>query len=478
MSKRSAAAAFIIVALLHLVPVWSVTHVPTTDGPSHTYNSWILHQLVTGRSPFLARYFAIDWRPYPNWLGHAFMAAAMTVVPPEVAEKLLFSAILLVFFTGAWMLGGPTFSFLAFPLAFHLLLQSGFYNYSLGVGLYAIVVAAWWKHRERVALNAALLLLCYFAHVVPAAMAVVSIALLWLLADRKPRQLLAFVPVGLLFGWFALHPILRVERWSWKGALLWWPLWRLPLLLTFDARQLWLGTGLAILYAILIAVTLVWRRRSRRRPPAGSPEPHGEADPFLFLTILCVIIYLGMPIGAGEGLVMKARFLIFPYLVALRFFRVPEKIGMAIVVMLMIVSLPNVVFIRRAWRRADREITRFVRPLQQVPPRHTLLPLLFDRRLPLSHAVDYAAIDRELVDFDNYEAALGDFPVKFRPEVRRPAIFAIETSPATVLADADFIYTWKEPPGWHAPARYRLVAQDGDARLYGSEPSPPGRRWP
>src|SRR6266508_6932506 len=108
-----------------------------------------------------------------------------------------------------------------------------------------------------------------------------------------------------------------------------------------------------------------------------------------------------MPIGAGEGLVMKARFLIFPYLVALRFFRLHEKVGIAIVVVLVIVSVANVVFIRRAWRRADRQITRFMRPLQQIHPRHTLLPLLFDRPFPLTHAVDYAAIDRELVDFDN-----------------------------------------------------------------------------
>ncbi|HEY3055954.1 MAG TPA: hypothetical protein VGK31_08505 [Thermoanaerobaculia bacterium] len=451
-SRRSAAALFIIVALLHLVPVWSVSHVPTMDGPSHTYNSWILHQLISGRSPFLAQYFSIDWRPYPNWLGHAFMSAAMTVVSPAIAEKLLFSAILLVFFTGAWMLGGPAFSFLAFPLAYHLLLQNGFYNYSLGVGLYGIAVAVWWRNRNRILLNATLLLLCYFAHVVPAVMAVVSIALLWLLTDRKPRQLLALVPVAFLFAWFALHPVLRIERWSWEGALLWWPLWRLPLLMTFDSRQLWLGTGLAILYVILIVATLVQRR---------------EADLFLLLTVLCIVIYLAMPIGAGEGLVMKARFLIFPYLVALRFLRLPEKLGVAIVVMMVIVSLANVVFIRRAWRRVDREVTRFVQPLQQIPPRHTLLPLLFERTFPLSHAVDYAAIDRELVDFDNYEAALGDFPVKFRPEVRRPAIFAIEASPASIVADADFIYTWKEPPGWRAPARYRLLAQEGDARLYG-----------
>src|SRR5439155_7098639 len=97
-SRPMFATVFIVVALLHLIPVWSVNHLPTTDGPCHTYNAWILHQLITGRSPFLARYYAIDWRPHPYWLGHAVMAAAMSIVPPAVAEKVFFSVILLVFF--------------------------------------------------------------------------------------------------------------------------------------------------------------------------------------------------------------------------------------------------------------------------------------------------------------------------------------------------------------------------------------------
>jgi hypothetical protein len=56
------------------------------------------------------------------------------VVPPLVAEKLLVSLIVLLFLAGCWRLGGA-YALLAMPLTFHLLMQMGFYNYSLGVVL-------------------------------------------------------------------------------------------------------------------------------------------------------------------------------------------------------------------------------------------------------------------------------------------------------------------------------------------------------
>jgi hypothetical protein len=46
------------------------------------------------------RWLFIDWRPNPNWLGHIVMALLMAIVPPLIAEKTLFSAIVLLFLAG------------------------------------------------------------------------------------------------------------------------------------------------------------------------------------------------------------------------------------------------------------------------------------------------------------------------------------------------------------------------------------------
>src|SRR5437588_6836542 len=88
--NRQLATLYIALALLYLIPIWSVDHLPTADGPCHLYNSWILRELIAGNAGPISRYYAIDWRPHPNWIGHAAMALLMCVVPPIVAEKIFF----------------------------------------------------------------------------------------------------------------------------------------------------------------------------------------------------------------------------------------------------------------------------------------------------------------------------------------------------------------------------------------------------
>src|SRR4051794_29608435 len=94
---------FLALALLQLVPIWSVHYLPTCDGPSHVYNAWIFHELVSGHRGVIADYFAIDWHPHPNWIATAFMGVLMFVVPPLVAEKIFVTVIVLLFALAMWM---------------------------------------------------------------------------------------------------------------------------------------------------------------------------------------------------------------------------------------------------------------------------------------------------------------------------------------------------------------------------------------
>src|SRR5205809_5945752 len=86
---------YVAVAIVAVIPIWSVRYLPTVDGPSHVYNSWLLRQLLLGAQGPIAQWFRIDWRPHPNWIGHAVMAALMFVVTPIVAEKIFVSGVVL-----------------------------------------------------------------------------------------------------------------------------------------------------------------------------------------------------------------------------------------------------------------------------------------------------------------------------------------------------------------------------------------------
>jgi hypothetical protein len=483
--QRWLAALFVAASLLHLLPVWRVDHVPTQDGPSHLYNAAVLNELAAG-TPQFRRVFVADLRPHPNWLTHAMLSLALRVAAPLVAEKLVFSIILLTFLGGCWTLAGAVdhrsrlYAFLAMPLAFHLLLQMGFYNYAMGSALLPWVVAAYWRG-WRVA-SGALLVLCYLAHVVPAALALLSCAVIWLFRfargglRREWTRLLCLLPVALLIVWFVLQPGRPGGTWTWQGAWLWQPLSQVVLLFTFDARQLLFGKILGGVFGALLVVTLAlenvdWRRRR---------IVVQARDVFLLLTFLATALYLAAPVSVEEGLVLKARLLLFPYLLVLPWLT-PRLASRTLAIALALAACANVFFIRDHWKRNDKLIAPAIAPLAQAEPLRTIVPLVFERTTPhshlglLAHVSSYAAVERRLVDLGNYEGGYGHFPVAFRSDVRRPPIADLETNPGafdpTAWSDvADYIYTWKMPPGspveGRLAERYELAARDGDAALY------------
>jgi hypothetical protein len=466
---RELAVLYAAVAVVHLLPVWTVPIIPTVDGPSHVYNAVVLQELARG-SPEFAAVFAADLRPHPNWLGHALLFVALYVAPPVVAEKLVFTVIIIVFLAGVWAFAGlvdarsRVYAFLAMPLTFHLLLQMGFYNYSLGCGLALLAVAAAWRGRGTT--TALLLVVCYLAHALPAAVAVLSV-LIFAAARRRWRDLVSVTPVALLFGWFLLQPKLPGGDWTWNGAILIEPLLRVALLHTFDPRQLTFGTILGLVYGALVVVTLLVERIDRQR-----------RDVFLLLTLAAVGLYLAAPVGVQEGFVLKARLLLFPYLFILPWFtpRVPR---LPLALAFALVASANAIFIRNCWKQNADVMTRAVSVVGAATPGKTAVPLIFDRSSPhaslplLSHAFAHAAAARRLVDLGNYEAALGFFPVAFRKGIRRPSIFQLETAPESFDVEAykpDYIYTWRMPERSALEPKllehYELRAIRGEARLY------------
>ena len=488
--QRLIAAVFAIVALMHLLPVWRVDYLPTVDGASHVYNAVVLHELSAG-TPAFQRVFTTNLRPSPNWLGHALMWLVLPVVSPIVAEKLLVSAIVLLFLAGCWRLAGVIdrgsrmYALLVMPLTFHVLLQMGFYNHSLGAALALFAIASAWEGRDQtswrpVIATAAWLLVCYFAHALPAAIAIFFIAVIWIISMLSRGWKVAWhlglslIPTAILLLWFALQPKPPGGHWTWAGAILWQPLMRVAVLLTFSLRQLTFGTAMGAAFGVLIVVTLArenidWKRRR---------ITVRERDTFLLLAALAIVLYLAAPISVEEGLLLKARFLLFPYLLILPWLtpRVPR---LFLATIFAIVAVCNVFYIRDCWKRNSKDLELAMAPLSAAAPLHTIVPLVFDGSAPnallalFSHAASNGFAEHRLIDLGDYEAALPYFPVAFRPGVKRPEIIDIQSRPAEFDPEAyapDYVYTWKMPAGAPVAQRlashYKIVGDAGDAKLY------------
>lgn len=482
--RRPIRTLYIALVVLHLVPIWAVDYLPTGDGPAHTYNAWVLHGLATGTAPKnIAATYAIDTRPHPNWLGHALMAMCMFVVKPRVAEKILFTTIVIVFLAGAWLLvRDPAIAFLAFPLTFHSLLMSGFYNFSLGAALFALTLGLWWRWRDtpKPWWIAGLVVMCWFAHPMPAMLLIAAIGLLWICVSRRPIHLLAFVPVAPLIAWFVLQRgtgSVPAQRTALAIARY---LAQCEIVITFDERQVILGRALFALMALLWFLGSSGSSEFLGIFTRGTEEPRNRGTSFLLLLLAFLALTFFAPSAFAGGQLVTERMTLFVYLLPLPLLAAPWR--RSLIALLTIVAIANAAYQLAHFRRLSAYMARFIRNVDPVAP-NTLLPLLFDRTTPHSfisvvpHAVAYAAIDKQLVDLDNYEPGTGYFPIRYRAGAFTPDIYELEAHPDTFplagyARHAEYVFAWAIPPD--APVRetlrthYALVAERGAAQIWRS----------
>lgn len=435
-----------VATAIALIPIWSVHYLPTQDGPSHLYNSWLLRELIRGSNAAIEHAYRIDWRPHPNWLTSAVLALLMTIVPPLIAEKLFVSGIVVVFAVGIWKFSGEEgrpYAFLALPFAYNLMFQSGFYNFCAGLGLYFLTVAVWWERRARtdvrtIALVATLLLVGYFTHPLPTLLAMGSIGLLGIATRASWKHLLAFVPVLPLFAWFAhtrgggataeKAPLGQILSYIAKSDVLF----------TFDAWQTWLGIAVSIILAILLIAS----------------RPRGARNAFALLILAMLAIYLFAPTSIVGGQLVRERMALFVALVPLAWIapRWPQRVTNAIAVGLALLSITYSAYLTRRYRAMDRRMTELVDAAQWIGHDTVFLPLTVDRAPRgsfvgvLAHAIDYVAIEKRCVDLDNYETGTDYFPIANNPDIVAPDIYAIEAQTAFLdlaqfTSRAEYVFT-------------------------------------
>lgn len=460
---------FVLLAFLYILPFWIVDYIPTVDGPSHTYNAWILRQHGnTEDFPLFQQHFEINAKPYPNWLGHGVTALLMFAVPPLAAEKILLSGYVLLLLFGLRYLARSVrpdqdwLSFLAFAFPYNLTSQFGFYNFSLGVALLPWILGLWWRHRASPTLGFAvkinlLLWLCWLSHIVPYALSLLAIGVLWLATIRREtwRRHLRHIPILLpqvilpLWYFSAQGAATRASRWPFEMALGYFL--NMGVLLSFSPDQLWFARTVAVLFAVLVLLTL-WRGLYRDRRPR-------EEDAFLLLGLLLIVVYFLSPNAVGGGTMLKMRLSLFPWLLLIpwlspRLGRIAQTAGLAVLVLLAALNLSYQI---RWYHRLDGEMGRFLAGLEGIRPNSRFLPLLFEysgrsSQFPIfTHAADYAALEKGLVNWDNYEAAVDFFPTRFRVSTPPPPLWRRGADPETLVASwqgrVDYVYTWGLPFG-------------------------------
>jgi hypothetical protein len=118
------------------------------------------------------------------------------------------------------------------------------------------------------------------------------------------------------------------------------------------------------------------------------------------------------------------------------------------------------------YRKLSGRMEIYLAGLAPVRPDTRVLPLLFGHDTTaakidvLGHAMGYAALEKGLIDWDNYEATTAFFPTRFRASAPPPDTWDVESRPGDQRMRlwknrADYVYVWQMPPDHPTSGRLR-----------------------
>jgi hypothetical protein len=433
----------------------------TQDGPAHVDGAWVLlHHGDPGTlGTALRRSFTVDLSPVPNMLSTFLLAGLMTVLSPDVAEKVLVAGFVVLLAGGLRYAlrgiddGAGWLAVVALPLAGSQLVDYGFYNFCLGVALalftvgLALRAGAGWRPGAAVAL-AVLLLLTWSAHLLPwliAAVATGGLALARAAVDLRsgeggrvvvgrhllPPLLAALPSLGLTAFYAATH---ASSRGAAEGGFSWTRITQLLSLASpLVVRSVW-ETVPAVLVAVVVAGLLVAAlRRGGDGQDAGgrTADRRRRADRGVLgaLALLAAAAFLLTPVRLGPNYgFLPQRLAWFPLLLAVLFCatRMPRSRWPRIVAAAAVVLVACVVVAVRLPTQVHeaRLADDVLGASSDIRPGSTFVVLRYsgDHAAwarphtgpdPLQHLSSRLAVRAQAVDAGLYEAVYPYFQVRF-----------------------------------------------------------------
>ncbi len=495
---------FGLLLLIHLLPIWIFHHMPTSDGPAHVGNAYLLRHYQDPSYPQFRRYYELNPKPVPNYMTHLVLMAFMYVVSPGIAEKLFLSVYVILlplaarYALAALRSGAEFLSLLVFPFTYNLLLHKGFYNFSIGLPMFFFIVGYWLRHHKgfkasQTGVLALLLFITYFSHIVPffvvlLVIGILSFAVCWREARSSSRWSSAAIR-------YLLPPVLAATlpvafaitflsgRHSRPGFSIGITDRLIQLatcysLVSYDRWELTFALGVAAIFAC-VGVWLLLRRM----------HDVGQGHPFLAAAASCAAVYLIAPNQFGSGTYITERLILFVYFSLLLWFGAysfTPTARRAIQASALIVSLLFLAGHGVKYRELNVYIDEYFTIMNSISPNTTVFPVLFSyageapdghklahRVWPFAHLSSWITAERGVVDLFNYEAWTGDFPLLFRRKLnplvelssaplgvyRLPPVVDLIGYPRRTGGTVDYVIVWSTRTGEQEARGQSILSQ-------------------
>jgi len=399
--------AFLAASCLLLIPCFWQSRLQAGDLSSHLYNVWLSELAATGRAPGITVQFQTT-----NVLFDLILSALLKACGSGAGQRIAVSLAMLVFAWGAFafaskVAGRRTWSLLLLVgvLSYGWVFHMGFFNYFLSLGLcFWTLALAWEPTRVKVAWAAAILILAYVAHPLPAAWAICILGYTWL-ARRYPRKPLLFWAVGAIVAAAFLMRLTLDARWSPE---------QVTMITGFDQARVF-GSEYWFVYMGLLLVWLwlmlgVMRQSSMRAILVSLPFQIcilGAAAVLIFPDWLMTPVYKHALAFISERMSLPLAICICA-MAAMAPVKASQTTALAAIAILFFVLL----------YRDERALNSFEDTMQmvvsQLPPGQRVISGIddpFDRVDALPHIVDRVCVAR-CYSYANYEPSTGQFRVR------------------------------------------------------------------
>jgi hypothetical protein len=391
-----------------LVPIWVFRYFPTQDGPSHLYNAFVLSHYFDASSVITHAYFSLNLRLFPNWTTYVLMALLVRIFPPLIVQQIILSLCVIsipaavVYLQKSFKPAADPTALLGVLLAFSYIFFMGFFNFIIGAALFIVATGFWWRRRNTKYIYAlyALLIVIYLSHGLAFAATLMAISIL-AVTERRWRVLLELTPAFIVF---VVDAIARRSG----AAIFHTFLWHVQQMLAFFA-----GGHIVIAWATLALVAAgivyaIWRHSARQ---------------MALVSAALLIAYFVLPWGYSAGGWVQAgwineRLLFLTILTLPAWITLPRPAIATALFLTVIAAHIGLTSIQIA--KLNGYIANITKCAPLIRPHSTIQTFFAISRMspqvtPTLHLTGYLGLQNDVVDLDDYEAKLPDFPLSYRP---------------------------------------------------------------
>ena len=461
---------------------WTARSFITMDGPSHLYNARVIGEVLFHPDSPYRKFYRLRPALTTNW-GSVLLFNLVSRITIAHAEQVVASiSVLAAFACFLYLLRSLNSKAQCSPVINYLtitwFLWVGYYNFYLGMALFALAVGYYVRNSEnlswwRAATLSLLLVTVFFTHILPAALAMMTILIvaIWMHGFRRPRSLLplaiALVPTCLLLGSFVLA---SREGMTVKPDVV--RAWRnFPSIVFTDTyRDSISGAYLYPAIAAFLLLGFALLRRSEWSTARGG---------IAAATAACFGLYLVLPAHGFGGDDINTRMAWAVFILGCTVAASGSRIQMLAANVALYVTAFLGVQLYQTMNRNVRNVSLaaedYARATDAIPKGATVVRIRFDtvpmsrqygfRGIPLDpmlHADAWMAARHDWVDLSDYQALSRVFALECRPPIsdkQRADLWLLESGDAAGIAS---LYRLLED--FPTPIEYVLVLGDAHAQ--------------